>query len=139
MSRPLRSAHAQCANIFACRYRRRPQDVSGVSGLRLATVVFVSALKGSAEDWNIAKKQAPMVFAEVAKFTRVCAYDRPGTPVGEKPRFSRHSRPGVAEEPQGRRAPRFVEPDALERLVPRVDAVLDLVIRHEHGLPPERP
>ena len=45
----------------------------------------MSALKGSAEDWNIAEKQAPTVFAEVAKFTRVCAYDRPGTPVGEKP------------------------------------------------------
>ena len=25
------------------------------------------------------------MFPEVAKFTRVCAYDRPGTPVGEKP------------------------------------------------------
>ena len=49
------------------------------------TVVFVAALKGSAEDWNIAEKKAPTVFAEVAKFTRVCAYDRPGTPVGEKP------------------------------------------------------
>ena len=30
--------------------------------------------KASAEDWNIAEKQAPTVFAEVAKFTRVCAY-----------------------------------------------------------------
>ena len=49
------------------------------------TVVFVAGLKGSAEDWNIAEKQAPTVFAEVAKFTRACAYDRPGTPVGEKP------------------------------------------------------
>jgi pimeloyl-ACP methyl ester carboxylesterase len=49
------------------------------------TVVFVSGLKASAEDWNIAERQAPTVFAEVAKFTRVCAYDRPGTPVGEKP------------------------------------------------------
>jgi pimeloyl-ACP methyl ester carboxylesterase len=49
------------------------------------TVVFVAGLKGSAEDWNIAGKQAPTVFAEVAKFTRLCAYDRPGTPVGEKP------------------------------------------------------
>jgi pimeloyl-ACP methyl ester carboxylesterase len=48
------------------------------------TVVFVSGLKASAEDWNTAEKQAPTVFAEVAKFTRVCAYDRPGTPVGEK-------------------------------------------------------
>ncbi len=27
----------------------------------------------------------PTVFAAVAKFTRVCAYDRPGTPVGDKP------------------------------------------------------
>lgn len=49
------------------------------------TVVFVSGLKASAEDWNIAERQAPTVFAEVAKFTRACAYDRPGTPVGEKP------------------------------------------------------
>jgi pimeloyl-ACP methyl ester carboxylesterase len=49
------------------------------------TVVFVSGLKASAKDWNITERQAPTVFAEVAKFTRVCAYDRPGTPVGEKP------------------------------------------------------
>jgi pimeloyl-ACP methyl ester carboxylesterase len=50
------------------------------------TVVLVAGLKGSAEDWNIAaEKQAPTVFAEVAKFSRACAYDRPGTPVGEKP------------------------------------------------------
>ena len=41
--------------------------------------------QGSAEDWNIAAKPGPRVFPEVAKFTRVCAYDRPGTPVGEKP------------------------------------------------------
>ena len=46
---------------------------------------LVVLVRGSAEDWNIAEKQAPTVFAEVAKFTRVCAYDRPGTPVGEKP------------------------------------------------------
>ena len=31
------------------------------------------------------RKSAAAVFPEVAKFTRVCAYDRPGTPVGEKP------------------------------------------------------
>jgi pimeloyl-ACP methyl ester carboxylesterase len=54
-------------------------------GTGAPTVVLVAGLKGSAEDWNIAEKQAPTVFAEVAKFTRVCAYDRPGTPVGEKP------------------------------------------------------
>jgi pimeloyl-ACP methyl ester carboxylesterase len=48
-------------------------------------VVLVAGLRGSAEDWNIAEKPGPRVFPEVAKFTRVCAYDRPGTPVGEKP------------------------------------------------------
>ncbi len=49
------------------------------------TVVLVAGLRGSAEDWKIAEKPGPTVFPEVAKFTRVCAYDRPGTPVGEKP------------------------------------------------------
>ena len=49
------------------------------------TVVLVSGLRASADDWSIADKSAPAVFTEVSKFTRVCAYDRPGTPVGEKP------------------------------------------------------
>jgi pimeloyl-ACP methyl ester carboxylesterase len=49
------------------------------------TVVLVAGLRGSADDWTIADKQLPAVFPEVSKFTRVCAYDRPGTPVGEKP------------------------------------------------------
>jgi pimeloyl-ACP methyl ester carboxylesterase len=49
------------------------------------TVVLVSGLKASADDWNIAKPPAPTVFAAVAKFARVCAYDRPGAPVGDKP------------------------------------------------------
>lgn len=63
------------------------------------TVVLVAGLKGSAEDWNIAGKPAPTVFAEVAKFTRVCAYDRPGTPVGEKPSRSDPVRqPTTAED-----------------------------------------
>ena len=31
------------------------------------------------------KKSKPTVYPEVGKFTRVCACDRPGTPVGEKP------------------------------------------------------
>ena len=52
------------------------------------TVVLVAGLRGSAEDWTISETSAPAVFPEVAKFTRVCAYDRPGTPVGEKPRRS---------------------------------------------------
>jgi hypothetical protein len=49
------------------------------------TAVLVAGLRGSAEDWNIAEKAGPQVLPEVAKFTRVCAYDPPGTPVGEKP------------------------------------------------------
>lgn len=49
------------------------------------TVVLVGGLRASADDWSVANKSAPAVFPEVAKFTRVCAYDRPGTPVGEKP------------------------------------------------------
>jgi pimeloyl-ACP methyl ester carboxylesterase len=49
------------------------------------TVVLVGGLRASAEDWSIADKSAPAVFPEVGRFTRVCVYDRPGTPVGEKP------------------------------------------------------
>src|SRR6516225_5690752 len=54
-------------------------------GIGSPTVVLVAGLRGSANDWNIAGKPGPRVFPEIAKFTRVCAYDRPGTPVGEKP------------------------------------------------------
>lgn len=49
------------------------------------TVVLVGGLRASADDWGLAGKSAPAVFPEVAKFTRVRAYDRPGTPVDEKP------------------------------------------------------
>jgi pimeloyl-ACP methyl ester carboxylesterase len=63
-------------------------------GTRAPTVVLVAGLKASAEDWSIAGKSAPAVFPGVAKFTRVCAYDRPGTPVGEKP-----SRSAPVEQP----------------------------------------
>jgi pimeloyl-ACP methyl ester carboxylesterase len=48
-------------------------------------VVLVGGLRASAEDWNVCDKSKPAVFREVSKFTRVCACDRPGTPVGEKP------------------------------------------------------
>jgi pimeloyl-ACP methyl ester carboxylesterase len=49
------------------------------------TVVLVGGLRASADDWSTSDKSKPAVLPEVAKFTRVCAYDRPGTPVGEKP------------------------------------------------------
>lgn len=46
------------------------------------TVVLVSGLGDSAEIWSTAPDQenpTPSVYGDVAKFTRVCAYDRPGT------------------------------------------------------------
>lgn len=49
------------------------------------SVILLAGLKASAEDWTMAKPGAPNVFSGVAGFTRVCAYDRPGTPVGEAP------------------------------------------------------
>ena len=55
------------------------------SGKGSPTVVLVSGLRASADDWNISDKSKSTVFTGVGKFTRVCAYDRPGTPVDEKP------------------------------------------------------
>ncbi len=49
------------------------------------TVILVSGYNGSADDWSIADPPKPTVFSSIARTTRVCAYDRPGTPVGEKP------------------------------------------------------
>jgi CubicO group peptidase (beta-lactamase class C family)/pimeloyl-ACP methyl ester carboxylesterase len=67
-------------------------------GTGFPSVVLVAGLKASAEDWKIAKSE-PTVFAEVAKFTQVCTYDRPGTPVGEKPSRSDPVRqPTTAED-----------------------------------------
>jgi pimeloyl-ACP methyl ester carboxylesterase len=47
------------------------------------TVVLVSGLDAAADLWNRYEQPAPKVFLQVAEFTRVCAYDRPGTPYGE--------------------------------------------------------
>ena len=59
------------------------------SGTGSPTVVLVSGQRGSAEDWSITSNpdEPVPVLAQVAEHTRVCAYDRPGTPVGES--FSR--------------------------------------------------
>ena len=45
------------------------------------TVVLVSGLGNAADVWSVTAdpKNGRPVFAEVASFTRVCAYDRPGT------------------------------------------------------------
>jgi pimeloyl-ACP methyl ester carboxylesterase len=55
------------------------------SGRGSPTVVVVGGLRASADDWSTSNKSTPAVFTGVARFTRVCACDRPGTPVGEKP------------------------------------------------------
>lgn len=63
------------------------------------SIVLVAGLKASAEDWKIAKPSERTIFAEVAKFTQVCIYDRPGTPVGEKPsRSDPVQQPTTAED-----------------------------------------
>src|SRR6478609_4564976 len=55
------------------------------SGRGSPTVVLVGGLRASADEWDVSDKSKPTVFTGVGKFTHVCACDRPGTPVGEKP------------------------------------------------------
>jgi pimeloyl-ACP methyl ester carboxylesterase len=48
------------------------------------TVVLVSGLDAAADVWTGYQANPSLaVFARVARFTRVCAYDRPGAPVGD--------------------------------------------------------
>jgi pimeloyl-ACP methyl ester carboxylesterase len=47
------------------------------------TVLIVPGGKAAADDWTESEPGKMNVFSEVAKFTRVCAYDRPGTPLGD--------------------------------------------------------
>ncbi|MGB8123587.1 MAG: hypothetical protein WCF50_07785, partial [Pseudolabrys sp.] len=76
-----------CAALFAATGQAAvSEDIAGLvdigggrkmylecRGTGSPTVVLVAGLKGSAEDWNIAKESGPTVFAEVAKLTRVCS------------------------------------------------------------------
>jgi pimeloyl-ACP methyl ester carboxylesterase len=55
------------------------------SGAGSPTVVLVAGLRASAADWTSVPGVALTVPAGVAAVTRVCAYDRPGTPVGDQP------------------------------------------------------
>jgi len=59
------------------------------AGTGSPTVVLVSGQRSSAAEWHTTRSAAtppaPPVFEEVAKRTRVCAYDRPGTIVDEGP------------------------------------------------------
>jgi pimeloyl-ACP methyl ester carboxylesterase len=52
------------------------------------TVVLVSGLGDAADVWSVTsdpENERPSVFAEVATFTRVCAYDRPSTSTATGP------------------------------------------------------
>jgi hypothetical protein len=54
------------------------------------TVVLVSGLDAAADVWTGYQAHPSLaVFVQVARFTRVCAYDRPGTPVGDDLTLSR--------------------------------------------------
>lgn len=66
------------------------------AGTGSPTVVLVAGQRASAEDWMIVDEGVTdePVFTQVAERTRVCAYDRPGTPVGENP-----SRSDPVEQP----------------------------------------
>jgi pimeloyl-ACP methyl ester carboxylesterase len=44
------------------------------------TVLLLSGLNGASDLWHAADQKLPMVYGSVARFTRLCAYDRPGTP-----------------------------------------------------------
>lgn len=58
------------------------------SGTGSPTVVLVSGQRSSAFEWHTTESAttppAPPVFEEIARTQRVCAYDRPGTVVGDK-------------------------------------------------------
>ena len=84
--------YAVAANVAASQDFAGAVDIGGdrkmymmCRGTGFPTVVLVAGQRGSAEEWSVTEKPAPAVFPEVAKFTRVCAYDRPGTPVGDAP------------------------------------------------------
>jgi pimeloyl-ACP methyl ester carboxylesterase len=79
--------------------RQTYMECSGTGSL---TVVLLSGLRGVADVWSTSStgKGATTVFPEVVDFTRVCAYDRPGTVVGgESPsRSDPASQPTTAQD-----------------------------------------
>jgi len=52
-------------------------------GVGSPLVLLISGLDASADLWHRPELPEPTVYNEVAKVTRVCAYDRPGTPIGD--------------------------------------------------------
>lgn len=54
-------------------------------GQGFPTVVIVPGARASAADWTRSEPGKVDLFSAVAGFTRVCTYDRPGTPVDDAP------------------------------------------------------
>lgn len=63
-------------------------------GQGLPVVILIGGYRASAGDWAISHTSEPSVGSAVGDTTRVCAYDRPGTPVGQQP-----SRSDAAPQP----------------------------------------
>lgn len=49
------------------------------------TVLLVAGYRASADDWGLPESTPRSLFDSLAALSRTCAYDRPGTPVGEAP------------------------------------------------------
>jgi pimeloyl-ACP methyl ester carboxylesterase len=65
-------------------------------GTGSATVVLEAGLRSRGDNWSredLVPPKAVPVMEAVRKFTRVCAYDRPGTLIGPKPQDFRRSAP----------------------------------------------
>jgi hypothetical protein len=54
------------------------------SGAGVPTVILEAGLRNRGDIWSVKPDAGAAVFPEVADFTRVCAYDRPGTRVSCK-------------------------------------------------------
>jgi pimeloyl-ACP methyl ester carboxylesterase len=73
-------SHGSCSGLVNIRGGRRL--FLECRGIGMPTVVFISGRSDRGQVWQTQedpKEHAPLVLPSVAKFTRACAYDRPGT------------------------------------------------------------
>jgi pimeloyl-ACP methyl ester carboxylesterase len=79
------SAAAESPTSSAATFAKRVNIGNGRSlyiecrGTGSPTVLLLSGLIGAADLWHAAGQKPPTVYGSVARSTRVCAYDRPGT------------------------------------------------------------
>ncbi|HSA66445.1 MAG TPA: hypothetical protein VLE24_02140, partial [Methyloceanibacter sp.] len=58
------------------------RSISSARGTGSPPVILEAGLRNRADIWSVKPDAGTAVFPEVAAFTRVCAYDRPGTTLG---------------------------------------------------------